>query len=241
MKKAQLNGIGSAVVVLLLTIHVSQAAIVKLDLAKTPGPDLGPDIVYTGAVLATPNDGNNFTTGRQDTSLVFGDILFNVPPTTGSYTLDGLQTNGQATTAVTPGGTLVFQPMKNGNFQVYDSANNKLLDVDLTNSNTLLTGTLNSPTGGLITVTNATVTGGVYAQFLVANSISFSIALSNIFSDNATGALVLGGGNILHEFTASATKEIGAAPNPLGAPEPSSAILLALGCLCGAIIRRRRR
>src|SRR3954465_4670560 len=97
--KARLNGIGSVVLVLLLTIHASQAAVVKLDLAKTPAPDLGPDIVYTGAVLATPSDGNALTTGLQDTAIVFGDFLSAwAPNTTGSYSLHNLTTNGPATT-----------------------------------------------------------------------------------------------------------------------------------------------
>ena len=235
--KALLNGIGSVVLVLLLTIHSSQAAIFKLDLAKSPGPDPGPDIIYTGAVLATPSDGNALTTGSQDTAIVFGDFLSPLfAARTGSYSLQNLITNGPATIV---GGNVVFQPMKNGDFQVYDSGNIKLLDVDLTNSSTLLTGTLNSPTGGLITVTNASVVGGTLAPLIVPNSISFSIAFSNILSGGTTGALVVGGGGILQPFTASATKEIGAAPSDLGVPEPSSAVLLALGSLCGAIIRRR--
>jgi len=240
MMKALLNGIGSSVLVLLLTIHASQAAVVKLDLAKTPAPDLGPDIVYTGAVLATPSDGNALTTGLQDTAIVFGDFLSAwAPNTTGSYSLHNLTTNGPATTVAIPGGTLVFQPMKNGDFQLYDSGNVKLLDVDLSPSSTLLTGSLNSSTGGLISVTNATVVGGTLSPLIVSNSISFSMAFSNILSGGTTGSLVLGGGGILQPFTASATKEIGAEPTPLGSPEPSSAVLLALGSLCGAIIRRR--
>ena len=57
MMKALWNGFGSAVLLLFLTIHVSQAAapIIKLDLAKTPAPDLGPDIVYTGAAARNPS------------------------------------------------------------------------------------------------------------------------------------------------------------------------------------------
>jgi hypothetical protein len=237
------NGIGFAVLMLLLTSHASQAAAVKLDLALSPGPDPGPDIVYTGAVLATPPDGNNLTTGLQDTALVFGDFLFPwaqafAISNTGSYSLHNLITNGPATII---GGNVVFQPMKNGDFQIYDSGNVKLLDVDLTTSSTLLTGSLTSPTGGLITVTNGTVVGGTLSPLIVSNSISFSISLSNILSNGgATGHLVVDGVGNLQAFQASATKEIGAVPTPLGSPEPTSAVLLALGSLCGAMIRRRR-
>lgn len=240
MTKALLNGIGSIALVLVLAIHGSQAAVVKLDLAKSPAPDFGPDIVYTGAVLATPSDGNALTTGSQDTAIVFGDFLSAwAPNTTGSYSLHNLTTNGPATTLAVPGGTLVFQPMMNGDFQLYDSANVKLLDVDLSTSSTLLTGNLNSPTGALISVTNGSVVGGTFAPLIVSNSISFSISLSNILSGGTTGALVVGAGGILQPFSASATKEIGADPTPLGSPEPSSAVLLVLGSLWGAMIRRR--
>jgi len=237
--KALWNGIGIAVLMLLLTSHASQAAVVKLDLALSPGPDPGPDIVYTGAVLATPPDGDGATTGLQDTAIVFGDWLFPfIAPTRGSYSLHNLITNGPATIV---GGNVVFQPMKNGDFQIFDSANVKLLDVDLSTSSTLLTGSLTSPTGGLITVTNGTVVSGTLAPLFNPTSISFSISLSNILSNGGTtGHLVLDGNNILQSFQASATKEIGADPSPLGSPEPSSAVLLALGSLCGAIIRRRR-
>ena len=246
MMKALLNGICGVVLVLFLTIHDAQAAapIMKLDLALTPAPDPGPDIIYTGAVLGTPPDGNALTTGRQDTAIVFGDFLSPLfAARAGSYTLDNLVTNGPASTVVVPGGILVFQPMMNGTFKVYDNiANALLLDVDLTPSATLLTGTLNSPTGGLITVTNAKAVGGALLGYIDPNSVSFSISLSNILSSGGTvGHLELGAGNILRPFQASATKEISAAPNLLGGiPEPSSAVLLALGSLCGAIMRRRR-
>jgi len=238
--KALLNGIGSVVLVLLLTFHASQAAVFKLDLATSPGPDAGPDIIYTGAVLATPSDGNAVTLGSQDTAIVFGDFLSALPAIRGSYSLHNLTTNGAATTVAVPGGALVFQPMKNGDFQLYDIANTKLLDVDLTTSSTLLTGTLNSSTGGLISVTNATVVGGSLASYIAQNSVSFSISFSNILTGGTTGALVVGGGGILQPFTASATKEINGDPGPLGSPEPTSAVLLALGSLSGVFVRRRR-
>jgi len=240
--KALWKGIGSALLVLLLTIHSSQGAVVKLDLAKTPAPDLGPDIRYTGAVLATPDDGNGVTFGLQDSAIVFGDFLSPLfAARAGSYSLHNLITNGPATLI---NGNVVFQPMKNGDFQIYDSpanGNALLLDVDLTPSSTLLTGTLTSSTGGLISVTNAKAVGGALLGYVDPNSISFSMSFSNILSNGGTtGHLVLDGNNVLQAFQASATKEIGANPNPLGgSPEPTSAVLLVLGSLCGAFVRRR--
>jgi hypothetical protein len=232
MTKVLLNGFTSAALALLLTFNASQAALIKLDLAKTPGPDLGPDIAYAGSVLATPSDGNALTTGNQDTAIVFGDFLSALPATRGSYSLNNLSANGPATTVFIPGPniTVVSQSLTGGNFQVYDSANVKLLDVSLASS--VLSGTAGpaSTTANVISVTNGTVVGGTLASQIASNSISFSIALTNI----SGGGLAVNGSNVLAAFTASATKEIGG--NPV--PEPSAAILLVLGGLC-TVLRRR--
>ena len=232
MMKVLLNGFTRAALALLLTFSASQAAIIKLDLAKPPGPDLGPDIVYTGAVLATPSDGNVTTTGSQDTAIVFGDFLSALPATTGSYSLQGLGTNGPATTVFIPGPniTIVSQPLTGGTFQIYNSANVMLLDVSLASSNSVLSGTVASTTANVISVTNATVVGGTLASQIASNSISFSISLTNI----SGGGLAVGLNNVVADFTASATKEIGG--NLV--PEPSAAILLVLGSLC-MVLRRR--
>src|SRR3954471_847062 len=103
MMKVLLNGFTSATLALLLTFSASQAALIKLDLAKSPGPDLGPDLAYAGGILATPSDGNALTTGNQDTAIVFGDFLSALPATTGSYSLQNLASNGPATTTFIPG------------------------------------------------------------------------------------------------------------------------------------------
>ena len=231
MMKVLLNGFTSAALALLLTFNASQAALIKLDLAKTPGPDLGPDIAYAGSVLSTPSDGNVLTTGSQDTAIVFGDFLSALPATRGSYSLNNLSANGPATTVFIPGPniTVVSQSLTGGNFQLYDSANVKLLDVSLASS--ALSGTAGpaSTTANVISVTNGTVVGGTLASQIASNSVSFSIALTNI----SGGGLAVSS-NVLAPFTASATKEI--AGNPV--PEPSAAILLVLGSWC-TVLRRR--
>jgi hypothetical protein len=233
MVKVLLNGFASAALALLLTFNASQAALIKLDLAKIPGPDLGPDVVYAGSVLSTPSDGNALTTGSQDTAIVFGDFLSALPATRGSYSLQNLAANGPATTVFIPGPniTVVSQSLTGGDFQLYDSANVKLLDVSLASSNSVLSGTTgpSSTTGNVVSITNGTVVGGTLASQIASNSISFSIALTNI----SGGGLAVNG-NVLAAFTASATKEIGG--NPV--PEPSAAILLVLGSLC-TVLRRR--
>ena len=233
MMKALLNGFTSAALALLLTFNASQAATIKLDLAKTPAPDPGPDISYAGSVLATPSDGNGLTTGAQDTAIVFGDFLSALPATRGSYSLNNLSANGPATTEFIPGPniTVVSQSLTGGNFQLYDSANVKLLDVSLASSNSVLSGTTvpASTTANVISITNGTVIGGTLASQIASNSISFSFALTNI----SGGGLAVDG-NVLSPFSASATKEIAA--NPV--PEPSTAVLLVLGSLC-MVLRRR--
>src|SRR6476619_519579 len=103
MMKVLLNGFTSAALALLLTFNASQAALIKLDLAKIPAPDPGPDITYAGSVLATPSDLNGATTGDPDTAIVFGDFLSALPSTRGSYSLHGLSSNGAATTVFIPG------------------------------------------------------------------------------------------------------------------------------------------
>jgi len=232
MMKVLLNGFTSAALALLLTFNASQAALIKLDLAKTPAPDPGPDIAYAGSVLATPSDLNGATTGDQDTAIVFGDFLSALPATRGSYSLHGLGANGQATTVFIPGPniTVVSQSLTGGNFQLYDSANVKLLDVSLASS--VLSGTAGpaSTTANVFSITNGTVVGGTLASQIASNSISFSIALTNI----SGGGLEVDANNVLAAFDASATKEIAGSP----VPEPSAAILLVLGSWC-TVIRRR--
>jgi hypothetical protein len=232
MMKVLLNGFTSAALALLLTFNASQAALIKLDLAKIPAPDPGPDIAYAGSVLATPSDGNGLTTGAQDTAIVFGDFLSALPATRGSYSLQNMTANGPATTVFIPGPniTVVSQSLIGGSFQIYDSANVKLLDVSLASS--VLSGTAGpaSTTANVFSVTNGTVVGGTLASQIASNSISFSIALTNI----SGGGMAVDVNNILAPFTASATKEI--AGNPV--PEPSAAVLLVLGSLC-TVLRRR--
>lgn len=232
MTKILLNGFTGAALALLLTFNASQAALIKLDLAKTSAPDFGPDIAYAGSVLATPSDGNGLTTGDQDTAIVFGDFLSALPTTTGSYSLHNLAANGPATTVFIPGPniTAVSQSLIGGTFQIYDSANVKLLDVSLASSNSVLSGTTgpSSTTANVISITNGTVVGGTLASLITSNSISFSIALTNV------SGMAVDPNNVLAPFTASATKEIGGSP----VPEPSAAILLVLASLCA--VRRYR-
>jgi hypothetical protein len=167
---------------------------------------------------------------------VFGDFLSALPATRGSYSLHGMGANGPATTVFIPGPniTVVSQPLSGGDFQIYDSANVKLLDVSLASSNSILSGTVGpaSTTANVISITNATVVGGTLASQIASNSISFSIALTNI----SGGGMAVGVNNVLAPFTAAITKEL--AGNQV--PEPSAAVLLVLGGLC-TVLRRRLR
>jgi hypothetical protein len=234
MMKAHVKGFVCATIALLLASHAVQASIIKLDLGGGPTPDL----VYTGAAFATPNDGDGATTGKQDTGIIYGDFLSALPSTTGSYSLQNLATSGAA--IVTPVGPFhqVYQPLSGGDFQLYGPANQLLLDVSLATSTSFLSGTLESSTGTILSVTNGKIVGGSLASLIDANSISFGFALTNI----STGALALDAGNILKTFTASATKQIGGSLGTGGGlPEPSTVVLMGLGVVAGSVVRRRFR
>src|SRR6476660_2192609 len=169
MMRTHLKRFFCATVALFLASHAAHAAIIKLDLGG--GPD--PDLVYSGAVLATFQDGNAATTGQQDTGIVYGDFLSALPSTVGSYSMHGLSTSGPA--VVGPGSS-VTQPLTGGDFQVYGPAptNQLLLDVSLATSTSFITGTLGATNGAIFSVTNGTVVGGSLAPQIAAHSITFS-------------------------------------------------------------------
>ncbi len=215
MMRSSLKVFACATFALLLAACASQAAtIFKLDLGG-----VGPDLIYTGGVfgqLETVDDNPAGLTGDQATTILFTSFLSSFGSTTGSYSLSG----AVATGAPTPlGGGVVMQNYSGGNFQIYDSANVLLLDVNLSTS--LLVGGGN---GAFFNITNGTVAGGLPAitSQLISNSIGMSMTLTNI----SGGGLTIGGGGELNSFTGDATKEITATQ----VPEPT-AIMLALGAM----------
>jgi hypothetical protein len=138
----------------------------------------------------------------------------------------------------------VSQLFTGGEFQLYDPGNNLLLDVDLTTSN--FSGFVGSSTGAEFSINNGIVMGGSLAPYLDANSISFSIALTEIgpgglgVSNLGVPQIIPGFGTLrtaeLNAFTADADKLIAA---EVIIPEPGTLLLLAIGGLMAAFPRRR--
>jgi hypothetical protein len=236
MMKTQWTRFASAMFVVLFAFQASYAAIIKLDLAG-PLNLPGPDIHWSGSALSTIPDGSGpLGSGSQSTNIIYGDFLSFLGTTTGAYSLHNLTVAGPALPGPFPG--QVTQPLSGGSFQIWQTGNNvtPLLDVDLSNpSLSALTGFVGSTSGAVITVNNAHVQGGSLQPLIAANSISFSISLSNI-----SGGLTLGGGgDTINQFDASATKDISGNPAPI--PEPSVALLAAIGLWCIPAVTRRKR
>jgi hypothetical protein len=225
MMKSHMRMLASAALALLLTFQASYAGtIIKLDLS---GVGLA-DVEYSGGptgVYSTMDDGVAGTTGEQNTSILYTGFLSSNPATTGSYTLGGATASGPAVVT----GTDITQNLSGGSFQLYDSTNTLLLNVNLGLSQ--IHGNMNSEMGAEFSITNGTVVGGTLAPQLVANSIGTSMTLSDISS----GGLSVGGGGYLNAFFADATKIITAQQ----IPEPA-AIFLALCGASVAMIRPRR-
>jgi hypothetical protein len=198
--------------VLLVGASACQAStIIKLDLGG-----VGPDVQFSGGpfgILETVDATPPGLTGDQATTILFTDFLAGLGSTTGSYSLNNLTAVG----APTPlGGGVLAQNFAGGNFQIFDSANVLLLDVNLATS--LLVG---GSTGAEFSIANGTVVGGLPAltSQLVPNSIGYSLALTNI----SGGGLTSVQNESLAAFTADGVKEITATQ----VPEPTTMLVLA--------------
>jgi hypothetical protein len=224
-----------AAAALLFALCVSSAnagTIIKLSL----GNDAAADIEYAGGILSTIDDGDGATLGEQNTAVEFLDFLSfipTIPSADASYSLGGVTAAGAATVLFTS----VAQPFTDGFFRLWDDMNTLLLDVDLDDS--ILFGTLGSPaTGAVFSTTFASVVGGSLAPYIDADSISFSLSMTDVASGGGSGmSVTLGpGGYTLNPFEADAVKLIGADQ----IPEPATALMLAMAGLIAATIVRRR-
>ncbi|MFO0790014.1 MAG: hypothetical protein U0805_11210 [Pirellulales bacterium] len=219
--------ISSAACVCALFVIVSvapAATILKLNLGG-----VGPDVSMTGAgVLSTTSDGDALTTGNQNTAIEytgFLDPLFaDVPLSVASYTLSNLQTSAPAQVV----GPVVIQDYMGGTLNLYGPANNLLLSGSLSNST--LSGSAGS--GVVFTTSLGTVTGGSLQSYLVGNSLSMTMNLSNI--NGGAGLTVIN--NVLQQFSADAAVNISA---EAAVPEPVSALLMVIGLPFVAAWRRR--
>jgi hypothetical protein len=206
----------------------SAATIIKLNLGS-----VGPDVGMNGlGVLSTTDDGNAGTTGDQNTDVEFTGFLDGSNPdittTNASFSLNGLQAVGPANVF----GSLVIQNFLGGQFNLYDTANNLLLQGPLTNS--ALTGVMGPPgTGALFTTTLGAVTGGSLASSILPGSVSLSMNLTNV--NGGLGFGVAGGGPQLNPFLADASVNVAGE-----VPEPTSILLVLAGAAVAFAARRQR-
>jgi hypothetical protein len=209
------------------TTTLEAGTIMKLSL----GGDDMPDVQLIGGELETINDQNVATLGEQDTAIDFQDFLAgqsDVLTPTASVILDDVTRVGNATVL----GSVVLQNFSGGSIAVLDPSNNLLLSGMLGSST--LAGTLGPPaTGGLFTTSLATITGGSLAPMILPGSLTVSISLSDV--NGGLGFQVDNG--ILEGFAADASVNIGADQ----IPEPTAAVLCALGIALSALGLSRRR
>lgn len=244
MMKVQLKSLISTTALVAVALFASSqvahaGTIIKLNLGGT-----GPDIQYTGGllgVLSTVNDGGPY--GDQATAIEYvGDLDFlaDEPFAVASYSLSNVLAAGPA--SVING--QVGQLFNGGSFQLYDSSGDLLLDVTIGAS--AFSGFVGSTTGAEFSIDNGLVQGGWLAQYLVDDSITFSIALNGINGPSGLNITPLGPPIIappfeiipatINAFTADASKIIGGEV----VPEPATGLLMVLGSIAATGLVRRR-
>ena len=218
----------------LLAPATQAGTILKLGLGNdTPG-----DIEFTGGaagMMSTVDDGDAATTGEQNTNIDYTSFLdgsfADVLTSTASFTMDGLTASGAPTVHL--GGPLVVQNFTGGTFSLYDESNTLLLSGTLSNS--AITGPIGPPaTGGLMTSTFASITGGTLQPLLQPGSLTLAMGMVDI-NDGAGLSMSGGAAPTLNAFTADVVMAVDAEP----IPEPAALTLLAIAAGLGLVAKRR--
>lgn len=216
----------AAVVALFVTTTANATTILKLNFGST-----GPDFQYAGGILSTIDDGDAATAGDQNTQAAFEGLLAGVPDITtdiASVTFDGITADGAAT--ILPG--FVVQNTIGGTFDLWDSSNTLLL------SATIDSGSISGPlgaaaTGSFVTLSLGNYTGGTLLPLLGgANAASIGVSFTDVASRSGAGFSV--NGTSLNAFTADATANLAAVP------EPTTVGLLLAGLAGGFGVRRKK-
>lgn len=190
--------------------------------------DTRDDFEFTDGILSTFDDEFGATIGDQNTEVTFLGALGTLNPIEkdrASFTLKEVKAVGTPTLI----GVTLLQPTDGGQFALYDSSNELLLEGVLGEGT--LSGPIGGPaTGGFLTTRFGAFTGGSLLNTLEGADLaqaSFSISLIDV---NQGSGLALGNSGELLPFSADATAIIGGQ-----IPEPSSIALLGLGLLglCG--------
>jgi hypothetical protein len=148
---------------------------------------------------------------------------------TASYTLAGLTPVGAASNV-----GVILQSFTGGSFQLYDEAPGNALLLSGSLGSSQLVGTNGPPaTGALFSTTFASVTGGSLAPFILTNSLSLSISMTDVSSGVAGSGLQAPQG-VLLPFNADVTQTIAGE-----VPEPGTLLLTAIGALFAAAYCRK--
>lgn len=233
-----------AALVSLFSMPALAETIIKLDFGATG--TVGPDIELEDGVLSTVDDNIAGTPGDQDTSVTFhgfvsGSEVDITPPNQGSYSLAGVSMVGSPFVVNQGLFSLVTQQTTGGTFELYDDAGEVLLTASLQDGS--LHGTTGaSATGGFLTANLGSFTGPAASELfgqLAPNTASLAISLTDVSSPNGAPGLSVSD-EVLQNFSADATANIGADPIGVGLPEPTS-ISMALFGILGILGFRRRR
>jgi hypothetical protein len=198
------------------------------------GTDSDPDIEFDGTTLMTADDGDLTTDGDQNTRVEYLNFLEGLSDVTtpiASFSLSGLAAAPSATVVQN---VLVIQNFSGGTMSLFAPDNSLLLSGSLNMST--LAGPLGPPaTGALFTTSFAQVTGGSLASELIADSLTFSMSMTDI--NGGSGFTLQPTAEIrLAAFSSDVTLNIDAEQ----IPEPTSALLLAVGSLAATLALRRR-